>query len=65
VLARAVSRGFACLPALDVDPAWTPLRELPAFVALHDQVKQQHLEIKAEFERMGGLDLLVPHAARR
>jgi hypothetical protein len=64
VLDRAVSRGFACLPAFELDPVWQPVRTLPVFVELRGQVKQRLLAVKAEFERMDGPELLIPHTAR-
>jgi tetratricopeptide (TPR) repeat protein len=53
-LSRAASQGFACLPGLDLESAWQPLRTRSAFGKLRDQVERRHLEIKADFERSGG-----------
>jgi hypothetical protein len=59
MLSRAGSRGFACLPALELDPVWQPAGTEPAFVRLRDQVARSHRDIKADFERMGDHDLLA------
>jgi tetratricopeptide (TPR) repeat protein len=63
LLERVVAGGFFCHPAMAGDPWLEPLRKTSAFTKLMKQAEVQHLRARAEFERLGGENVLGVTAA--
>lgn len=54
LLDRVVSGGFFCYPAMLEDPWLNPLRGIPRFVEMLDEVEKQHRAAEDNFERLDG-----------